>query len=190
MRWTNKSSEKLSHQVHIECLDLLHPCFVRSNPGHVELGELDGRLAQLLGSVKVTDRQQLYHVLSAQLGHHLLLGQLLETRHLVLVAQFEEGDRLLGKDLLVQLGRVDELHEDSSNLGGDVHVHLALHGLLVLLVPDHSVEDRGSASQNILMARNRLTIAEKSEVGVPHLLVNVLEDTCSAALLLSRPYNP
>ena len=42
---TKKSLEKLSHQVHVELLDLLHPCFVRANPGHVELGELDGSLA-------------------------------------------------------------------------------------------------------------------------------------------------
>merc|ERR1711962_262577 len=187
MRWTEKSSEKLSHQVHIEFLDLLHPCFVRTNPGHVELGELYGRLAQLLGSEEVTNGQQLDHVLSAQLGHHLLLGQLLETRHLVLVAQLEEGDRLLGKDLLVQLGRVDELHEDSSNLGGDVHVHLALHGLLVLLVPDHGFEDRGGTRQNDLVAGNRLIITEKSEVSVVHLLVNVLKNISSAVLSSSCP---
>merc|ERR1711962_932308 len=182
MRWTKKSSEKLSHQVHIEFLDLLHPCLVRANPGHVELGEVDGSLTQLLGPVEVADGQQLDHVLSAQLGHHLLLGHLLETRHLVLVAQLKEGDRLLGEDLLVQLGRVDELHEGSSNLGGDVHVHLALHGLLVLLVPDHSVKDRGGTSQNNLVARNRLIITEKSEVSVVHLLVNVLKNISSAIL--------
>merc|ERR1711962_1981183 len=187
MRWTNKSSEKLSHQVHIEFLDLLHPCLVRANPGHVELGELDGSLAQLPGAVEVADGQQLDHVLSAQLGHHLLLGQLLETRHLVLVAQLEEGDRVLGKDLLVQLGRVDELHEGSSNLGGDVHVHLALHGLLVLLVPDHGFEDRGGTRQNDLVARNRLVITEKSEVSVVHLLVNVLKNISSAVLSSSCP---
>merc|ERR1719167_2058752 len=182
-----KSSVKLGHQVNVESLDLLHPCFVRANPGHVELGELHGRLAQLLGSVEVADGQQLDHVLSAQLGHHLLLGQLLETRHLVLFAQLEEGDRLLGEDLLVQLGRVDELHKGSSNLGGDVHVHLALHDLFVLLVPDHGFEDRGGARQNDLVAGNCLITTDKSEVSVVHFLVNALKNISSAVLSSSCP---
>ena len=68
-----------------------------------------------------------------------------------------------------------------------VHVHLALLGLLVLLVPNRGFKDRGSTNQNVLMARNRLIVAEKSKVGVSHLLVDILQDPSCAALSLSHP---
>ena len=78
-----KLLKQLHNQVLIEHIDLIHPFLVRSEPRHVELDELDGSLAELLGPVEITKGQQLHHVLPAQL---LLLRKILETRHLVLVA--------------------------------------------------------------------------------------------------------